>query len=150
MEDGGRTKGEQHPAPEPAPPSGRGGTLLVVEDEGGAREVTARLLEQAGFQVLEAGDGPEAVELFRRRGPEVEAVLLDLTMPGMNGEEVFQALRQLRPDVPVLLMSGFDEQSVTGRFAGEDLDGFLLKPYRVDDLLGAVHRALARRRKGAG
>jgi DNA-binding NarL/FixJ family response regulator len=83
------------------------------------------------------------VDLFRRHGLELDAVLLDLTMPGMNGEAVFRALRQLRPGVRVVLMSGYDEQSAADRFAGEGLAGFVQKPYRVDELLGAVRSVTA-------
>jgi CheY-like chemotaxis protein len=97
---------------------------------------------QAGFQVLQASDGPQGVETFRRHAAEIDAVLLDLTMPGMNGEEVFRALRAIRPDVRVLLMSGYDEQEAAARFAGEGPAGFLQKPYRPEDLLRAVQQAL--------
>ncbi len=110
------------------------GFILVVDDEDTVRTVSARLLEALGFSVILAQDGGEAVEKFKARRSEIRAVLMDLTMPHMNGEEAFRHLRAIDPDVRVLLMSGFSEQEAVNRFTGKGLSGFIEKPFRSESL----------------
>jgi PAS domain S-box-containing protein len=119
------------------------GTVLLVDDEAGVRRVGEEMLEVLGFRVLTAADGVEAVEVFRRHADAIACVILDLTMPRMNGEEAFRELRRIRGDVRVVLSSGYDEQDVTRRFFGEGPTGFVQKPYSVDVLREVVQRALA-------
>ncbi|MBI5832757.1 MAG: PAS domain S-box protein [Armatimonadetes bacterium] len=107
------------------------GTVLIVDDEETVRAVGRRMLERMGFAVLTAAHGREALELFAEAGDDVSCVLLDLTMPHMDGEETFRELRRLRPDVRVMLCSGYNEQDATQRFAGKGLAGFLQKPYSL-------------------
>jgi CheY-like chemotaxis protein len=118
------------------------GTVLVVDDEAAVRAVGKAALEMAGFRVLEAGDGLEALEIFRERNGGIALVILDMTMPHMNGEEAFREIRRLRPDVRVLLSSGYNEQEATGRFVGKGLSGFIQKPYRSRDLVEKVAQIL--------
>jgi DNA-binding response OmpR family regulator len=106
-----------------------------VDDEETVRTVAARHLESAGFDVVLASDGRQALEIFRKRAEEFAAVLLDLTMPHMGGEEAFRELRKVRPTVPVVLMSGFSEEDLTGRFTGRELAGFVAKPFDRDTLV---------------
>jgi PAS domain S-box-containing protein len=129
-------------AGERVPRSGSGGTayrgtgtILIVDDEEIVRSVTGRILRSFGFKVVSAADGIEGLSRFRSHENEVRAVLLDLTMPGLDGEAVFRELRALRHDLPVLLMSGYNEQDAVSRFAGKGLAGFLQKPFTVDQLL---------------
>jgi len=110
------------------------GTVLIADDENAVRTVGRKMLERLGFSVLAAVDGCEALELFRKHADEIVCVLLDLTMPHMDGAETFRELRRLRPDVAVLLCSGFDEHVATQSFAGEGLAGFLQKPYNMAEL----------------
>jgi len=110
------------------------GTVLVVDDEATVLVAATRMLELLGFTVLTAHDGREAAERFRADPAGIRAVLLDLTMPHLDGEGTFRELRQIRPDVRVLLMSGFDELEAVNRFVGKGLAGFLQKPFRVEDL----------------
>ena len=107
------------------------GTVLLVDDEEMVRNVVAHMLELLGFSVLTASDGAEAVELFRERHDEIACVLLDLTMPRMDGEETFRELRRISDDVRVILSSGYGEQVSTERFGATGLAGFLQKPYEV-------------------
>jgi CheY-like chemotaxis protein len=100
------------------------------------------MLERLGFAVVTAGDGQEAVSVYRARADEIACVVLDLTMPRMDGEEAFRELRQVRPDVRVILSSGYNEQEVTQRFAGKGLAGFLEKPYRLETLRAQLRRVL--------
>jgi len=120
-------------------------TILVVDDEESVRAVAKMTLERAGFEVLTARDGREAVELVRERGAEIDLVLLDMTMPRMNGEEAFRHLRGLRPDICVVLSSGYSEQEATRRFAGKGLAGFIQKPWSPKELLGEVQSILEKR-----
>lgn len=114
------------------------GKILVVDDEDLVREVADAALTRSGFEVLLAGDGLQALAIARQQGHELAAVVLDLTMPHMNGEETFHELRRLFPDLPVILTSGYNEQDVTSRFAEPGPAGFLKKPYRPDDLRRVV------------
>jgi PAS domain S-box-containing protein len=110
------------------------GTVLVVDDEEPVRIVAGRILQAIGFDVLPAAHGREAVEKFREDPAKIAAVLLDLTMPQMDGSATFTELRRIRPEVKVLLMSGFNEQDAIHRFAGKGLAGFLQKPFKPGEL----------------
>ena len=111
-----------------------GGTILVVDDEEMVRGLVKAMLEVLGFKVLTASDGIEGVELFKMHAPAIRAVLLDLTMPRMDGEATFHELRAVRGDVRVVLSSGYNRQDATSRFAGKGLAGFIQKPYRLREL----------------
>jgi two-component system, cell cycle sensor histidine kinase and response regulator CckA len=125
------------------------GTLLVVDDEDAVRNVARMMLERAGFTVLTAPDGREGLEVFQRRAEEIAAVLLDLTMPHMNGEEAFRAMRRIRADVPVILTSGYSEQDASAQFAGKGIAGFVQKPFRFEKLLEQFRAVLQHRRPSA-
>ena len=130
-----------------APPAARdpwhgAGRVLVVDDEESVLVAIRRMLESIGFTVLTAGDGRKAVELFRTDQAAIRAVLLDFTMPHLDGKGTFRELRQIRPDVRVLLMSGFDEQEAVNSFVGKGLAGFLQKPFRVEDLRARMKEIL--------
>jgi PAS domain S-box-containing protein len=113
------------------------GTILVVEDEAGVREVVERMLQDFGFETVAAVDGRDALEVMDRLGDRVIAVLLDLSMPRMGGQETFRRLREDRPDLPVIMMSGYTEQVVAPQFTGSGpgLTAFLQKPFLAEDLM---------------
>jgi two-component system cell cycle sensor histidine kinase/response regulator CckA len=119
------------------------GTILVVDDEETVRVIAARILQRAGFEVVLAVDGKDGVDRFVEAPDRFRAVVLDLTMPQLNGEEVFRELRRVRPEVRVLLMSGFTSDDAGRRFAGLGLNGFLEKPFGTEELLRAVEAMLA-------
>ncbi len=124
-------------------PAWRGhGLALLVDDEESIRAIGQHMLERLGFEVITAADGREAVSLFQQRGAEVTVVVLDLTMPHMDGEEAFRELRRLRPDVCVVLSSGYSEQDVVARFAGKGLAGFVPKPYAIGNLEAVLQRVV--------
>jgi two-component system, cell cycle sensor histidine kinase and response regulator CckA len=118
------------------------GTVLVVDDEETVRTVARVMLEKMGFTVLLACDGIEAVKTFREKHAHVRVVLLDMTMPHLDGEQTFRELRRIHSDVCVILSSGYNEQSATNRFAGKGLAGFLQKPYRFEQLRDFLRRLL--------
>jgi CheY-like chemotaxis protein len=117
--------------------------VLLADDDDAARDVCRALLERLGFDVLEAIDGVAAVDLFSQRNGDVRCVLLDLTMPRMDGIETFRELQRRGVSVPVVLLSGYDEQDVSQRFADVGLAGFLHKPYQAADLSAMLGRVLA-------
>lgn len=129
------------PSEKPAPWTGSG-TVLVVDDEPTVRAVTVRALRAFGFDAIEAEDGAAGLELFAANRDRIVAVLLDMTMPRMNGEEAFAELRKLDPNVRIILMSGYTEQDATGRGMGEGLTGFIQKPYELSTLRSALQSAL--------
>ncbi len=122
------------PVPERAVAWRGSGAVLLVDDEESVREVAASMLASFGFEVLAAGNGREAVQIFRENADRVVAVLLDLTMPQMDGEQTFRELRRLRGDVKVVLMSGFNEQEAVDHFIGKNLAAFVQKPFDVGTL----------------
>ena len=106
-------------------------TILVVDDEEAVCVVGKQMLERMGFNVLAASDGHEALKVYSEHTDEIVCVLLDLTMPYMDGEETFRAMQCLHPDVTVILCSGYNEQDATRRFTGKGLAGFIQKPYNM-------------------
>ncbi len=121
------------------------GYILVVDDEESVRTVTKHMLEEFDFEVLTAKDGREGVRIFCEHAREIQTVLLDMTMPHMSGEETFRQVCQVRSDVPVILMSGFDEQDATKRFTEKGLAGFIQKPFRLRSLIDTVQEVLGRK-----
>lgn len=118
------------------------GTVLLVDDEETVRGIGKEMLKELGFKVITAYDGREAVEVFRAN-QDISFVILDLTMPHMDGEQCFRELRQIKPDIKVIMSSGFNEQEVTQKFAGKGLAGFIQKPYKLSTLQATVKKVLA-------
>jgi len=131
------------PAREPARRLPAGATVLVVDDEEEVREVVQAVLESRGVRVLTAGDGPSGIQEFRRHADEVDAVLLDMTMPGMTGDAVLQEILSIRPDARVILSSGYSEQQMLTQLRDQRICGFVHKPYTAQALLDSIAVALA-------
>jgi two-component system, cell cycle sensor histidine kinase and response regulator CckA len=124
-----------------APWQGKG-LILVVDDEEAIRSLSRRMLERSGFAVVTASDGREAIEKFRIDQDTIVLVVLDLTMPHLDGEACFRMLREIKPDVKVLLSSGYNEQDVVSLFAGKCPAAFIQKPYATRDLITKVREVL--------
>jgi len=118
------------------------GTVLIVDDEECVRSVACKTLETVGFTVMTAENGRAGVQMFRTHADEIKAVLLDMTMPDMSGEEVFRAIRTVRPEVRVILSSGYNEQETISLFQGKGLAGFIQKPYQPMKLIEKVREIL--------
>jgi two-component system, cell cycle sensor histidine kinase and response regulator CckA len=118
------------------------GTILLADDEDGVRKLTAAMLEHNGHRVIQAKDGEEALEAFRKARKRVRLVVLDLKMPKMSGWETFERIRSLAPQVPVILTSGcaLEEEQGKARMLGAHT--LLAKPYRAQTLLMAVGESL--------
>ena len=119
----------------PAAPASASGAILVVDDETSVRSVTRRALARAGFEVLEAADGASAVRTYTEARARIRCVLLDLSMPGIDGAETFRRLRAVDPGARVVLTSGHSQSDVSGLFPDDGLAGFLQKPYDLSALL---------------
>jgi PAS domain S-box-containing protein len=115
------------------------GTVLLVDDEETVRGIGAEMLRELGFSVITADDGREGVAAFRNN-PDISFIILDLTMPHMDGEQCFRELRQIKPDIKVIMSSGYNEQEVTQKFVGKGLAGFIQKPYKLSILEEAIRK----------
>ena len=125
----------------PASPTGRK-SILVVEDEEMVRGLVTSRLEVLGYLTITASDGEEGVRIFRERPNEIDLVLLDFAMPRMNGVEAFAQLMRIKPDVKVILSSGYTEDVVMRSFPGKRPAGVLHKPYKMVELKGELERLL--------
>ena len=130
---------------EPSSPAVFMGTVLLVDDEPAILDSISTALGLMGFQVLTATDGQEAVDLLAGRRDAIDLVLMDLTMPRMDGREAFKTMRRLDPSVPVILCSGYSEHESIQDLLGRNLTGFLQKPYQLEELRKAIQAALAKR-----
>jgi two-component system, cell cycle sensor histidine kinase and response regulator CckA len=119
--------------------------VLVVEDEDALRANIRRLLQNAGYSVLEAQDGAAALQLLEDSANRISLVLTDLRMPVMDGRQLASALARRRPSLPIVFMSGFTAQLMDLRLVSPNV-AFLAKPFRDGDLLAAVRGQLARSR----
>jgi signal transduction histidine kinase/CheY-like chemotaxis protein len=114
------------------------GTILVVDDEEAVRTTATRMLELLGFEVVSAADGPEAIELFRADPQRFRAVILDVTMPKLDGIATFRELVRMREDVRAILSSGYARDEIMTPLQSLGLFGFLQKPYTLHDLVAAI------------
>jgi PAS domain S-box-containing protein len=124
------------------PPGGRGELLLVVDDEAALLHIAKLVLTKAGYQVLTASNGAEAVALYAQQGQSIQAVLMDMIMPVMSGAQTILALRRLNPGVKVIAFSGLYAVAAGDQAIVADVQAVLAKPYTVDALLGTVGAVL--------
>jgi CheY-like chemotaxis protein len=123
------------------------GRILVVDDEPGVRNLLKATIERQGYSAVTASDGAEAIAIIEREGEQIDLVILDLTMPIMGGEETLRELRRRRPNLPVLLSSGFNESEAMPQFAGKGLTGFVQKPFTARQVTDIIAQALQGGRK---
>jgi CheY-like chemotaxis protein len=135
-------EGEKRPA---APVEGAAGRILVADDEEMVRSVAGEMLKRIGWQVLTAADGHDAVETFRAHQDRIGLVMLDLSMPGMNGWEALAEIRSIRPDIPAILASGYDEAHAMSGDHTELPHAFLKKPYTRNELSAVLNRIMSTR-----
>ena len=115
----------------------------MADDEVHVRRIARAVLEEEGYTLLEATNGLEAVQLFRERRDDLQLVVLDLLMPGLSGEEVFATLTEERPNLPVILTSGYPKEIATRQLdAAATLAGFIKKPFRLNELVDLVSSVL--------
>jgi signal transduction histidine kinase/CheY-like chemotaxis protein len=124
----------------PVPPGK--GTILIVDDDAIVRKAVVRALAGLGYTPIDAADGPQAIEIIRQRGAEIRGVVLDMVMPTMSGRSTFVALRELAPEMPVLLMSGYTINDDVQQILDLGAKGFVSKPYNVSTLARALAEML--------
>jgi two-component system cell cycle sensor histidine kinase/response regulator CckA len=123
-------------------------TVLFVDDEEEIVKVSKALLEIMGYRVLTASNGQEALQVYQQRKDDIDIVLLDMIMPGMSGNHVFEKLKALNENVRVLLLSGYSKDGETTAILAGRCDGFIQKPFKIQDLSRSIREALAHRPDG--
>jgi len=122
---------------EPVPLKGEG-TILIVDDEESVRKMTDDMLVSLGYQVYSAKNGQEAIQIFEKSKNEIDLVLLDMIMPDMDGKKTFNKLKKIKPDVKVLLSSGFSKEGKAEEIIKDGVKGFIQKPYKMIELSNAI------------
>ena len=142
------------PAPSQSPPPAAAGDVkvfnpngplelvMIVDDEDFVTFLAQRVLADAGYRVITAKDGFQAIEIFRKLKDEIALIILDFTMPVMDGADVFNELLQIDPQVPVVLSSGFAEQDRLRAMLSRGLRGFMPKPYTQEKILTQIRATL--------
>jgi CheY-like chemotaxis protein len=133
---------EKIPAPVPDLPQNGSGTLLVVDDEPYVLKALTGILEGLGYHVIPANSGQKAIALFEREKDQIDAVLLDMIMPDLSGRQVLARLRMIRPGIKVLLSSGYSLKGLGNDHEKEAGDGFIQKPYHIEQLAAALDEVL--------
>ncbi|MGC3959213.1 MAG: response regulator [Verrucomicrobiota bacterium] len=127
-----------------APPTALTGTVLIVEDEATLRLLMERILKRLGLQVLTAADGLEGVAVFQERAQEISFVILDFTMPKLDGVKTLAELRKAQPDVKAVLTSGYNVENINQSYAQEGFAAFIRKPFQVETLIEVARRLCAK------
>jgi len=130
---------------EPAPARGQGQTVLVVDDDTTVQAITQQTLEAFGYKVIVADDGAQAMAQFAMHSSEISLVLTDMVMPVMDGATLIPALRRLKPDIRIIVTTGFSADLGKDRLQALKVEHFLAKPYSATTLLNMVQDALAER-----
>lgn len=119
-------------------------TVLVVDDDESCRNVVAMILDKYGYEVILARDGFHAMDIFDRQAESIDAVLLDVAMPGLNGEETFKRMTSIRSDIPIIMVTGMSKDAVIDRLSPLMPAGFIQKPFTISTLVDHLHRVIAK------
>lgn|GEM_PF-483784 len=111
------------------------GTILVVDDEEQVRNIAIRMLSRFGFDTLVASDGIEAIATVKQLPNGIDGILMDLSMPRMGGDQAVDKIREINPDIPIVISSGFSEDDISEKFKGRKIIGFIQKPFRTKDII---------------
>ena len=117
-------------------------TILVVEDEPPHRTLLKSVFEKAGYEVLTAKDGIEAIDMYRHQAAAVDLVVCDMALPSLGGWTVYLSLKEIDPDVKMILTSGYLDERVKSSFVEGGVKDFIAKPYDTETLLQSVRDAL--------
>jgi CheY-like chemotaxis protein len=126
---------EDEPAPQSSSALWQGsGTILLVEDEELIKIIASAMIKKLGFSVIEASNGREALDLYQQNAADITLVVTDMGMPVMDGYALFRELKKLKPELPIIISSGFGAVDVTSRISCDDIAGLVGKPYSFDNL----------------
>jgi DNA-binding response OmpR family regulator len=117
--------------------------VLLVEDEAPLREAVKKMLGKAGFTVVEAGDGLEAVKLLHSKSPRIDLLILDITLPGCSSHEVLRKAVESWPQIKILLTSAYSEEMARASMAATQVRGFVRKPFQLSTLLSTLRNTLS-------
>lgn len=120
------------------------GTILLVDDEEMVLNLGTAIVKMLGYDVLEAKNGGEAVEIYRENKDTVDMVILDMAMPDMNGGEAYDRMKEIDPEVKVLLTSGYGIEGQATEIMKQGCNGFIQKPFSIDNLSGKIKEVLRR------
>lgn len=118
------------------------GKILIIDDEAVIRKTANAILTRAGYEVLSASNGKEGLELFKEHKNSINLVILDMIMPVMNGHECFDEIRKISPSMPIILASGFSREEDFNKLQEKGLSGFILKPFRRNEILNLIEKTL--------
>jgi len=118
-------------------------TILWVDDEEIVLKVWSLMLQKLGYTVLQARHGYEALEIFKKNKDRISLVLLDMRMPGMNGCEVYDRLKEIQPETKIILVSGYIGRHIIDELSRRDFNGYMAKPFRLKELSNKVEEVLA-------
>jgi len=121
------------------------GTILLIDDEKMILEVGCELLKELGFKVLSAMSGQEAIDVFQNNRDKIDMIIMDMIMPGMSGSETFDRLREIKPDVKILLSSGYSVDGQATKILRRGCDGFIQKPFNMNQLAEKIQKILPNR-----
>ena len=127
----------------PQPVTGKDFSILIVDDEQDLRQMMTDMLRRLNYHTFDAGDGQEALKIYRNRGSEVDLVITDMKMPRMGGKELYHKLKEVNSDVKILLSSGYDVEQEIKELLERGASGFLRKPFNIQQLTTAVDQALS-------
>jgi two-component system, cell cycle sensor histidine kinase and response regulator CckA len=133
---------EPHLEPVPAEGVGKKEMIMLVEDDQMLLELLKSVFEEDGYRVVTAVDGEKAIELFRQKKTEIGVVLTDMGLPKLGGWEMFEKLREIDPDVKVILASGFVDQEMRTELINKGAKDFVQKPYVPDKILRLIREVL--------
>jgi two-component system cell cycle sensor histidine kinase/response regulator CckA len=119
-------------------------TVLLIDDEPMVLTIGAQMLEKLGYRVIEASSGQEAITLYQANSQHIDFVILDMIMPGFGGGETFDELKKLNPDLKFILSSGYQRDSQANAIMQRGCDGFIQKPFRLEDLARLIGDILGR------
>ena len=120
------------------------GTILLVDDEDMVLDVGTQLLKSLGYSVLEARDGMEAIDIYKKKSGIIDMVFLDIVMPGMSGRDTYDRLREIDPDIKVLLSSGYDIDTQAAEILDRGANSFIQKPFALKDLSQKIKKVMGR------
>lgn len=117
-------------------------TVLIADDEKYIRDLTKKMLSMSGYRVYLAKNGKELIKIFKDRKDEISCILLDLTMPEIDGNEALTEIRNIDRDIPIIITSGYSENDIITQFTDRKISGFLQKPFNLEDLITAIEEAI--------
>ena len=130
--------------------SNESGVILLIEDEEALRMPVAKILRRRGFVVIEASDGGSAVDLYRTTAGRIDMVVLDMTLPGMPGADVFEQLEEIRPGAKIVVTSAYGKETVLDALGGRRPWAYIQKPYSPNGLADLLLTACMQRGSAAG